>query len=1085
MRRTIPNCAAGGTLPNEPGTGRCGERSRFGSFAGLGLKLFQRRGSLATTPLKIYFAVMSGCFRFFVWGSWPLVALCFVSLLRAGVEAEIRFNRDIRFILSDKCYRCHGPDANARQADLRLDIESEAKADRGGYFVIDTARPTKSELLARITARDEADRMPPMDSGKSLSGEEVQTLIRWVQSGAEWEGHWAYFPPVKAPVPAVRNLEWRHNPVDRFIGARLEREGLSPSVPADRRTLIRRVFLDLTGLPPSREDVERFVRDRDRFAFEHVVDRLLASPHFGERMAVYWLDLVRYADTVGYHGDQPYSVWPYRDYVIDAFNRNMPFDRFTREQLAGDLLDGVTREQRVASGYNRLHMITSEGGAQEKEYLAKYAADRVRTTSSVWLGSTMGCAECHDHKFDPFTTKDFYRFAAFFADLKEKGFYGGSRWEPELPLPSAVQEREMAALKTRIAGLEAELATATEALVNGQLAWEERVREADRAGRLIWEPVAPAQARSIEGASLRVLADRSVLVSGKNPESDTYMVTLAAGRRQVAGIRLEALTHPSLDGGSLSRGGGNFVLTDFKVEKAGKDGGAAEPILIFRAEADFSQGGFDVSRAIDADEESGWAVDGGKRKEDRKAVFTFAVPVSLDADEALKVTLAHRSPHKRNNIGRFRLSVIAIDRPGLQEIGLPADVYRAVLMPWADRNPAEQSLLTGYYRQRSPLLDDARALLASTRLARDRLQREIPTMLVSQSVAPRPMRVLPRGDWMDDSGEAVQSGFPAFLTSGPAAEERLSRRRLADWMTSEDNPLTARTFVNRLWKLYFGTGLSKVLDDLGSQGEWPTHPELLDWLAVEFMESVWDVKHMARLLVTSQTYRQSSAASNSLRERDPFNRLYARQSALRLDAEAVRDVLLSVSGLRVDRLGGPSVKPYQPAGYYAQLNFPKREYEADSGADQYRRGVYTHWQRTFLHPSMKAFDAPSREECTAERTRSNTPLQSLALLNDPSYVEAARAFAERILSRGGDLRAKVRWAFQEAVCRSPRVAEVDILAGLFEASLRRFAADEEAARELVANGQPAANVQTLPGEFAAWTMVSRAILNLHETITRY
>ena len=1028
--------------------------------------------------MRDYFSFFGGralSFVFLVFAVWP----------RAGTEAEIRFNRDVRPILSDKCYRCHGPDQKARQAELRLDVESEAKADRGGYFVIDLDNPSESELWARITAADEDERMPPLSSGKSLSEEEVRTLVRWIESGAKWEGHWAYVPPVRPAPPEVRSPSWRHNPVDRFIGDRLEREGLPHSAPADRRTLIRRVFLDLTGLPPSSEDVDRFVRDGDGFAFERVVDRLLASPHFGERMAVYWLDLVRYADTVGYHGDQPYSVWPYRDYVIGAFNRNMPFDQFTREQLAGDLLDNPTREQRVASGYNRLHMITAEGGAQEKEYLAKYAADRVRTTSSVWLGSTMGCAECHDHKFDPFTAKDFYSFAAFFADLKERGFYGGSRWEPQMPLPSAAQEQEMAALEERIASLEAALSTSTEFLVNAQLAWEDQIREQDKDGRLVWEPVAPSQVQSLEGASLRVLADRSVLASGKNPEFDTYEAVIAAARRRVTAIRLEALTHPSLDGGSLSRGGGNFVLTHFKVEKMGKEGQSAEIVPIFRAEADFSQGGFNVSQAIDADEKSGWAVDGGKKKENRKAVFTFSDPVFLEEGEALKVTLAHRSSHKQNNIGRFRLSVISLERPGLQEIGLPAEVYRAALISWADRGPDEQLLLTNYYRQRSPLLDGTRSLLASARSNRDRLEREIPTTLVSQSVEPRLMRVLPRGNWMDDSGEVARPRFPAFLAGGLIAEEPLSRLHLAEWISSKNNPLTARAFVNRLWKLYFGKGLSKVLDDLGSQGEWPTHPELLDWLAVEFMESGWDVKHMVRLLVTSQTYRQSAAASAWLKERDPLNRLYARQSAYRLDAEVVRDVSLSVSGLRVDQLGGPSVKPYQPAGYYAQLNFPKREYQADSGADQYRRGLYTHWQRTFLHPSMKAFDAPSREECTAERTRSNTPLQSLALLNDPSYVEAARAFAERIMSREENAESKIRWAFHEAVCRRPSASEVQILAELFAESRNRFAIDEEAARQLMSVGQTPANPNLLPGKLAAWTMVGRAILNLHETITRY
>ena len=1001
-------------------------------------------------------------------------------------DGDIRFNRDIRSILSNKCYACHGPDENSRKGDLRLDVESLAKADRGDYFIIDSAHPEKSEFLNRIHTDDEDDQMPPGDSGKSLTTEELGKLTQWIESGAEWEGHWAYLPPVKAAVPNVKNLDWRRSPIDRFVGAKLEKEGLQPSKRADRRTLVRRVFLDLTGLPPSASDVERFVNDRDRFAFDHVVDRLLASPNFGERMSVYWLDLVRYADTVGYHGDQDYSVWPYRDYVINAFNQNMSFDQFTREQLAGDLLTGSTRNQKVASGYNRLHMITAEGGAQDKEYLAKYAADRVRTTSSVWLGSTMGCAECHDHKFDPFTTKDFYSFAAFFSDLKERGFYGGNRWEPQLPLPSHEQGKTLDALVAKVALLESSLTTSTEALVNGQFDWEGQLKEEDESGRLLWEPIRPVRAESTEGSSLRVLADQSVLVSGKNPDEDSYQVHLNVNRDDLTGIRLEALRHPSLDEGSLSRGGGNFVLTDFTVEKLDAKGELIAPVSIASAKADFSQGGFAVSKAIDSDKRSGWAVDGAKKHEDRRAVFTFDQALKVNEGETLRVTLSHRSKHKRHNLGRFRLSVISIEKPGIQETGVPTDIYRAVVKPYNDRNDKEQSLLTTFYREQTPLLDGTRSLLASTKSRRDQLKNEIPTMLVSQSVKPRQMRVLPRGNWLDETGDVVSASIPGFLEASEKDASSLSRLDLADWMTSENNPLTARTFVNRMWKLFYGTGLSKMLDDVGSQGEWPTHPELLDWLAVEFVESGWDVKHLIKTLVTSQTYQQSSVGSDYLQEKDPFNRLYARQSSFRLDAEVVRDVALSISGLRVDHLGGPSVKPYQPAGYYEQLNFPKREYQADIGSSQYRRGVYTHWQRTFLHPSMKAFDAPSREECTAERTRSNTPLQSLALLNDPSYVEAARVFAERIMNcHEESVEDRIRWAFSEAVCRKPRSSELKILTGLYTESMARFDQNSEAASELLGVGGTPVASECAPSELAAWTMLSRAILNLHELITRY
>ena len=998
-------------------------------------------------------------------------------------ESAIRFNRDIRPLLSDNCYRCHGPDADAREAGLRLDLEEEAVRDRGGYRAIDRDRPARSRLLSRITARDPSERMPPPASGKSLAPEEIGLLTRWIESGAGWEGHWAWQPPVRPPVPEAGHPGWRGHPVDRFIAARLERENLEPSPSADRRTLIRRLSLDLRGLPPTATEVERFVGDGDPFAFERVVDRMLASPAFGERMAVHWLDLVRYADTVGYHGDQPYSVWPYRDYVIGAFNRNLPFDRFTREQIAGDLLESATREQRVASGYNRLHRITAEGGAQEGEYLAKYAADRVRTTASVWMGSTLGCAECHDHKFDPFTARDFYSFAAFFADLKERGFYGGNQWEPRMPLPDPRQERELARLDASIADLEAVLSTPTEELVGGQLAWEERVRSLEEAGALIWAPLPPAGATAREGTELRILADASVLATGANPEKEVYRVILPAGGAPLSALRLEALPHPSLDGGSLSRGGGDFVLTGFEVTVGSGD--RRRTVSVARARADFSRKGYEVARAIDGRADTGWAVEGGERKERRVAVFTFAEPLVPAEGESLHVTLRHESSHARHNLGRFRLSGIALEDPGLEETGLPPDIHRAILVPWADRDPETVEALADHWWERTPILDETRRRLARARDRRKRLQEEIPTMLVSRSVAPREMRILPRGDWMDRSGEVVDPALPVFLAGSSPGGERLSRLDLADWLVARDNPLTARTFVNRLWQLHFGRGLSRVPDDLGSQGEWPTHPELLDWLAVEFMESGWDVKHMVRLLVTSRAWRQSSTASRWLRDRDPGNELFARQTAFRIDAEFVRDMMLSLSSLGVDTLGGPSARPHQPPGYYAQLNFPRRTYQADTGPGRYRRGLYTHWQRTFLHPGMKAFDAPSREECTALRPRSNTPLQSLALFNDPSHVEAARAFAVRIVSRGeGEAPDRVRWAFRQALGRSPRPAEAEVLLRLFSESRGRYAADPEAAAELAPVSRSSTE-EAPPGDLAAWTMVARALMSLHETITRY
>jgi mono/diheme cytochrome c family protein len=742
---------------------------------------------------------------------------CLAAVALAGIPANtaaetpagrVEFNRDIRPILSDKCFACHGPDANRRKAGLRLDTDEGAKADRDGARVIVPGLPEESELIARITSPQKSRRMPPAKTGKSLSAEEIARIRRWIEQGAPYQAHWSFTAPQRPAIPGGKTGDWSRNPIDAFVLTRLQAAGLQPSPEADRYTLVRRLCFDLSGLPPTPQDADEFVFDPRPDAYERLVDLLLASPHFGERLAVWWLDLVRYADTVGYHGDQEHHAAPYRDYVIKAFNDNLPFDRFTTEQLAGDLLPGATTLQRIATCYNRLLQTTHEGGAQDKEYLAKYAADRVRNLSVVWMGATVGCAECHDHKYDPYTQQDFYRLAAFFADVQERGAYRG---------PDA-------------------------------------------------------------------------------------------------------------------------------------------------------------------------------------------------------------SPTKR---------------PPEIEVPYPLD-------------PGRKGLT-----------------------------------MVTVSVPPRTMRLLRRGDWMDEGGEVVGPGVPVFLKPLDDAGPRPTRLDLARWLTSPDHPQTARVVVNRLWSLFLGAGLCRSLDDTGSQGEWPSHAELLDYLAVEFAEGGWDVKRLVRSIVLSSAYRQGSVPVPAPHQGDPDNRLFARQGRFRLPAEMIRDNALAVSGLLVRRLGGPSVRPYQPVGYYAHLNFPKRTYQADTGAGQYRRGLYTHWQRQYLHPMLRAFDAPSREECTAQRPASNTPLQALALLNDPTFVEAARVFAARIVREGGTADTeRVRWAWRAMLTRPPADREAAALVGLYRESRRRYDADRAAARELVRVGltPPPPDVDAV--ELAAWTAVGRALLNLNETITR-
>jgi cytochrome c553 len=706
------------------------------------------------------------------------------AIFASAAHAELSFNRDVRPILSENCFQCHGFDRNTREGDLRLDIPPNAEALK--------------DVIDRITHPDPEEHMPPADSAKSLSDAQIATLKQWIKEGAKYEKHWAYIPPTRPKPPAGKNA------IDSFVQARLNAEGLVPSPPADRVTLARRLAFDLIGMPLPPERVDAFVADGN---YSALLDELLSSPHFGERMAVYWLDLVRWADTMGFHSDDERFSTPYRDYVIDAFNANMPYDQFAREQLAGDLMPNATIAQQVASGYNRMNQVTGEGGAQPKEYRAKYMADKTRTTASVWLGSTLACAECHDHKFDPFTIDDFYSFAAFFADLEE----------PDL---------------------------------------------------------------------------------------------VSKGRRS-------AIFSPT-------------------IEVPQKDGSKTHTV---------------VSKA--------------------------------------------RSK-------------------------------------------------------------------------------------------PRIMRVLARGNWMDKSGAIAEPQVPKFLGS-LAVEGRASRLDLANWIAATDNPLTARVWVNRLWYLLFGNGLSVVLDDLGFQGEWPSHPKLLDWLAVEFVESGWDSKHIIRLIAESATYQQSSEAGD-LAQIDAKNRLLARQGRPRIAAEFVRDTALRVSGLLTPKIGGRSVKPYQPAGYWADsyksVGNPHK-YKQDHGPQLYRRGVYTFWKRTFAPPAMLTFDAPSREECVARRPSSNTPLQALVLLNDPTFVEAARALAQRSLQAADSDGERLTWAVRQVLSRAPDAAESAILATLLAQNRTRYKADAEAAAALLKVGEEPVPDGLEAAELAAWTAVSRALLNLHETITRF
>ena len=1018
-----------------------------------------------------------------------IVPLIFAALTCAVSQAEdpLSYNQHVRPILSNACFPCHGPDANTREAGLRLDVRAEAVADRQGVFAIVPGDGAASELIRRVTHTDSNKRMPPIDSHREISDTDIAVLKLWIEEGAEYEGHWSYIAPERSEPPEINDGSWVQNPIDQFVLQKLESAGLEPSSPADRITLVRRVYYDLIGLPPAPAEVQLAVDDADPRWLDRLVDRLLESSHYGERMAVEWLDVVRYADSNGYHSDETRSMWPYRDYVINAFNGNKPYDEFTVEQLAGDLLPDARTEQHVASGFNRLNPITAEGGAQAKEYLAMYAADRVRATSTVWLGSTMLCAECHDHKFDPFTMRDFYSMAAFFADIEEVGVYPGrSRWEPVIELPTLDEQVQEQQLRTQIDALTARLDMPDSELAPGRSKWE-AAQWVDIGFKSDpgWLPVRPSRSESEGGATLTILDDASVISSGENPDAETYEIELPTNRSNITGLRVEILPDVSFKKG-LARDSEVVALMEIEVREQSAD---AKLIPIARAEATASMPDYPVDRAIDGKHETGWAISSPKKEEATPVIgtFEFETPITGGPDTKLVVRILHSNGVvPKAAFGRFRISLTADAGVPLEESGvIPEDVIDAVFQTSDKRSSKETETLNRYYRHISPELAEIRSNIAKLE---DDLSAHIgryAITLVTKSVEPRTMRVLPRGNWMDDSGEIVTPAAPAFLTDVASEGPRATRLDLAQWLISGDNPLTARVFVNRLWKRFFGAGLSPLLEDVGSQGGWPTHPELLDWLAVEFMESGWDIKHLVRLIATSATYAQSSEIRDDLQTSDPNNQMVSRQTRSRFDAEFVRDNALAVSGLLVRDIGGRSVRPYQPKGYYSNMNFPQRTYQVDTGDNLYRRGVYTHWQRSFLHPSMLAFDAPNREECTAQRAVSNTPQQALVLLNDPIFVEAARAFAERIIREGGkSASARVEWAMRETLSRTPEDHEVEVLRDLAKNHLKHFAGDPEAAQSALAIGASAAPSDIAPHELAAWTSVARAILNLHETITR-
>lgn len=1005
--------------------------------------------------------------------------LCLALLLAAPPafsQSEIRYGRDIRPILSANCFFCHGPDPNTREEDLRLDIRDAAIAKRA--FVPGDAG--KSRLIKLINAPDERDLMPPPESHKSLTQEQKQLLHDWIEAGAEYEDHWAYVPP-------RRNAG---ETIDTIVARELEAGDLTFSPPADPATLLRRLSFDVIGLPPTPAQVASFAAAHARdpeAAIRAAVDELLDSPHFGERMAISWLDLVRYADTVGYHGDIPRSASPYRDYVINAFNADMPFDQFTIEQLAGDLLPDATLSQKVAASYNRLNQLSEEGGIQDAEYLAKYQAERVRTTSSAWLGSTLACAECHDHKFDPFTAKDFYAFAAFFSDILEKGAWNGDgryqedpakwmnqgvefdKWGPLLRVPAPEQSERLQQLDGDIARQRQKLETAAEADPQALSRWIGSQRELLAAG-------GPADAPILDNTLPDTAKiDRPGYVTR---EQGPVRSGTRSRRQQHGGLvqHIAVLKHPV----TIREGDEFYLWVHLDVAKRSR-----ALMLQANVNGDWSH------RAYWGEAVIPYGKDNGGTAYHRAGDLPQAGEWVRLTVPAAAIGLAPGSVVGQLACTQFG-GLIHWDTVGLhgddpaRRLGhLPADAIAQL-----QSDEPDHAVFAAAYRESSPELRGLSTRLSTLEDERNRLIGSLPTVPATISAAPREIRLLNRGDWQDRSGPVVLPAPPEFLagiTADDAAsgQTQASRLDLARWMVDRDNPLTARVFANRLWAHLFGIGLSKDTGDFGMQGEFPSHPELLDWLAVEFMENQWSVKHLLRSILLSRTYQQASHPDPAIAEVDPDNRLLTRQSQLRLPAELIRDNALAVSGLLNPAIGGASAKPYQPAGYYRHLNFPTREYQPDQGELLYRRGVYTHWQRTFLHPMLKTFDAPAREECTSERSTSNTPLQALNLLNDPTFTEAARALAASLLAEPAGENDLAARAWNRCLSRPPTAEELQVINEFHASELERFSAAPAEADALLAVGASPRPPALPPVPLAAATSLARVLLNLHETITRY
>ncbi len=1080
---------------------------------------------------------------------WALLVGAFAQQQPAS-SSRVDFGRDIRPILSDKCFACHGPDAENNKSKLRFDTEAHALADlANGRRAIVPGHPEQSDLVRRITAQNAALRMPPVYSGRQLTKPEIDRLTEWIAQGARWQQHWAFVAPARAPVPQVKNGNWPRNAIDSFVLARLEKEGLQPSPEADRAALIRRVSLDLTGLPATPSEIDDFLNDQSPKAYEKVVDRLLASPRYGERMGFRWLDAARYADTNGYQLDGEREMWRWRDWVIAAFNRNLPFNQFVIEQLAGDLLPNPTLEQRIATGFNRNHRGNSEDGLVPEEFAVEYVVDRVDTVSTVFLGLTMGCARCHNHKFDPFTQKEYYQLFAYFNSIPEDGrFNNFGNAAPWIPAPTREQHEKLHSIDTQIAATHKQLESLLRHTTAAQRRWEKSLaaspsRQWFPADDLVLHHPLDQGATPLVREVKRIAPpeEQSDEPAPKSPEKvdigfkggEPQYVESPLGRGVAFDGRL------SFDAGK----GANFDyrdrVHDFKdrfaisawfYPESENSGAIVSRIGDSTTEQENNlpkgrgYGVFFVNGKIHFNLVGVWADDSFRVETENKvpvkqwhhvlAVFDSLQPydkVSIYLDGQKQVLHVNNGRLFRQfSNGNAHLQIGGGGGPAWLFKGLIDEVRIYKALPDAEKIavlacpdplskiaaiPPEKRTEGQRLKIRNAFLDEAEVPAAAAKqawkklreLERDRaaLDTAITTVMVMQELPqPRPAFILKRGAY-DARGEKVERGVPAVLPSLPKSMPN-DRLGLARWIVSSDNPLTARVTVNRFWQMLFGTGIVKTVEDFGAQGEVPSHPELLDWLAIEFQQSGWDVKALLKTMVLSATYRQSSKITPQLLQRDPENRLLARASRLRLPAEMIRDQALFASGLLVEKLGGPSVRPYQPEGLYKDLLFSNMtNYAQEKGEGLWRRSLYTFWKRTVMPPPMQVFDASSRESCTVRETRTNTPLQALNLMNDTTYVEAARLMAQRMLTEGGT-KPEDRLAFGMllAVGRRPDDSEKRLLSDNLQTQLDHFRGHPNEAAQLLAVGERRNDPKLNKDELAAYSVVASLILNLDEVISK-